>query len=274
MRGAWHAPMAAGAILVLSLALTGCVTSKKYKMAKKEGALPPQALNWTASDAATDVVLQSVIVFKGPGSWKREARWDEYMVSIANRGPEPLLIEAAVIVDLLGMPREWGVDPWQLEKLSYTNWDKYGKTGLKLVAGAGAVAIYVVAVGSTVSFGAGLVAAPGAAAAGAGAGAGAATALMLLPVVAVVDITAVAIMNNQNKKKVVAEFNRRRLPLPLTVAPEKNVTGSFFFPMTPGPKKFYLRGRRGDHPVLLAVDLAPLAGLHLKPAEKARTTPP
>lgn len=51
MRGAWHAPVAVGVILVLSLALTGCVTSKKYRMAKKEGALPPQALDWTASAA-------------------------------------------------------------------------------------------------------------------------------------------------------------------------------------------------------------------------------
>lgn len=270
MRGAWHAPMANVAILLMSLALTGCVTSKKYKMATKQGALPPQALNWAAGDAAGDVVLQSVIIFKGPGSWKREARWDEYTVAITNRGLDPLVIEAAVLIDLLGVPREWGVDPWQLEKLSYTNWDKYGKTGLKLVAGAGAVAIYIGAV-SGVTLGAGLWAAPGAAA---GAGAGAAAALVLLPVVAVVDITAVAIMNNQNKKKVLAEFNRRRLPLPVTIAPEKSVAGSFFFPMTPGPKKLFLRGRRGDQPVELVVDLAPLAGLHLKPATEKRATPP
>lgn len=272
MRGAWHAPMAAGAILLLSLALTGCVTSKKYKMAKKEGALPPQALNWTAGDASGDVVLQSIIIFKGPGSWKREARWDEYMVAITNRGPDPLVIEAAVLIDLLGVPREWGVDPWQLERLSYTNWDKYGKTGLKLVAGAGAVALYIGAV-SGVTLGAGLWAAPGAAA-GAGAGAGAAAALALVPVVAVIDITAVAIMNSQNKKKVMAEFNRRRLPLPLTIASEKSATGSFFFPMTPGPKKFILCGRRGDQPVELVVDLAPLAGLHLKPTVEKKATSP
>lgn len=258
-------------MLVIACVLVGgCVTAKKYKMAKKEGAVPPQALNWSTSDASTDVVLQSVIVFKGPGSWKREARWDEYGLAIVNRGPEPLVIDRAEVVDLMGVPREWGVDPWQLEKLSYTNWEKYGKTGLKLAAGAGAVVLYVGAV-SSVTLGAGLWAGPGAAA---GAGAGAATALVLLPVVAVVDITAVAIMNNQNKKKVVAEFNRRRLPLPLTIEAGKGAAGSFFFPMTPGPKQLVLEGRRGGQPVQFVIDLAPLAGLHLKPAIGKKTTSP
>jgi hypothetical protein len=265
MRGTWHAPVAAGVILFLSLALTGCVTSKKYKMAKKEGAFPPQALDWMASAAAADLTLQSVIVFKGPGSWKREARWDEYVVKISNHGDQPLRIDSAGLIDLLGQPQFPGSDPWKLEKLSYTNWDKYGKTGLKLLAGAGAVTLYVGAV--AVSSLGGLMA-PTAAAGG-----GVAL-LNVIPVVALVDITAVAIMNNQNKKKVVAEFNRRRLSLLLDVAPGQSATGSFFFPMTPAPRRLVIKGTAGDAPLELTLELKPLAGLHLKPAAEKKARSP
>ncbi|MBI2498132.1 MAG: hypothetical protein HYV75_09590 [Opitutae bacterium] len=132
---------------------------------------------------------------------------------------------------------------------------------MKVLAGAGAVVLYAGAV-TAVSLG-GLMAGPGAA----GAGAGAAL-LNVIPVVAVVDITAVAIMNHQNKEKVVAEFNRRRLPLPLTLAPGESVTGSFFFPMTPGPQRLIIKGQAAESPMELVLELKPLASLHLKPAEE------
>jgi hypothetical protein len=169
-----------------------------------------------------------------------------------------------VLVDLLHQPQLPGVDPWKLERLSHTNWDKYGKTGLKLVAGAGAVVLYGGAVVAT-SMG-------GFMAGGAAAGGGAA-ALSIIPVVAVVDITAVAIMNNQNKKRVVAEFNRRRLGLPLTIGPGESKTGSLFFPMTPAPRQLRLIGRPGNREVRLVLDLAPLADLHLKPPAGKTTSP-
>ena len=98
--------------------------------------------------------------------------------------------------------------------------------------------------------------------------------LNIIPIVAIVDITAVAIMNSQNKKKVVAEFNRRRLSLPLTVAPGQSATGSFFFPMTPAPQRLVIKGTTGETPLELALELKPLAGLHLKPAVEKKPTPP
>jgi hypothetical protein len=271
MRNAWHTALAKAAMLAGSFALAGCVTSKKYKMAKAEGAPPPQVLNWSAATASADLALHSVIVFKGPGSWKREARWDEYVVSVRNAGADSLIIEKAAVIDFLGVAREWGPDPWELEKASYTNWEKYGKTGVQLVAGAGAVVLYGAAVASTVTFGMGL-----GTAAGAGAGtAAAATVLVWIPIVAVVDISAVAIINHKNKNKVNAEFARRALPVPQTIASGQTVTGSYFFPMTPGPQRLVLRGRRESGPVELTLDLQPLSQLHLKPADgKSPATPP
>jgi hypothetical protein len=260
MRSAFRTMVAAITVLALVLAQTGCVTSKKYKMVK-DGAPPARSLGWNVSAPPAELTLATLIVFKGPGSWKREARWDEYVVVIANHGAEPLLIEAAVLIDLLGQPQVPGVDPWQVEKLSYTNWDKYGKNGLKLLAGAGVVALYAAASFSVamsgLSFG-------GTAAAASGG----TVILNIIPVLAVLDIAVVALVNNANKKLIVAEFNRRRLQPPVTIAPGQSVSGSFFFPMTPGPQRLILKGKAGEAPLELVLDLKLLAGLHLKPAEK------
>lgn len=239
----------------LGLLLAGCVTAKKYRLAKDDTP-PAQPLGWSISAANADLTLQALIVFKGPGSWKREARWDEYVVTIGNRGSQPLVIESAQLTDLLGQPQLPGEDPWKLEKLSYTNWDKYGKTGLKLLAGAGAVIIYAGAV-TAASMGS-LLAGPGAAAGGVGA-------LAIIPVVAVVDIGVVAVMNHNNRIKVETEFAKRRLVLPLTIPAGASASGSFFFPMTPGPQRLALRGHSAEQPVELVLELKELAGLHLAP---------
>jgi hypothetical protein len=251
-------PFAVITILALGLALTGCVTSKKYKMAKAD---TPAAkpLDWNVSVPPAELTLKTLIVFKGPGSWKREARWDEYVVQCANHGSEPLMLDSATLIDLLGAPQVPGSDPWALEKQSYTNWDKYGKTGLKLLAGAGAVVVYggfATSVALSGIMG------------GATASSGAVFAANAIPIVAVVDVAAVAVMNHNNKKKVMAEFDRRRLVLPVRVAPGGVAEGSLFFPMTPGPQRLIVHGRIGSQPLDLILELKPLAGLHLKPKEE------
>jgi hypothetical protein len=251
--------MGVGVIVAMAFASSGCVTSKKYKMVKTDAMRPAPTLNWTSGAAATAATLRSVIVFKGPGSWKREARWDEYQVTIDNHGTTPLVIENATLVDLLGQPQTPGADPWALEDLSRTNWEKYGKTGLQLVAGAGAVVLYSGAVVATAM--GGLM--------GGGAAAGGGVVLLeAIPVVAVVDIVAVAVINHDNKKKVVAEFDRRRMVLPITVEAGQSLSGSLFFPMTPAPRQLVISGRQNDRPVQLTLDLAPLGDLHLKPGTK------
>jgi hypothetical protein len=238
---------------------SGCVTSKKYKMVKKD-TVPAQPVVLDLTSANKELTLATVIVVKGPGSWKREAKWDEYVVTLANHGDHPLIIESAELFDLKGAPQRPGTDPWKLEKLSASNWNKYGSTGVQVLAGAGLVATYV---GIEVGVAMGGMMGGSAVATG-----GAAVALAVIPVFAVVDLTAVAIMNHNNKKKVVAEFDRRRLVLPLTIAPGASVAGSFFFPMTPGPQSLAVHGRKGDQPMDLQLELKPLAELHLKPKEK------
>ena len=253
-------PLQRSVLLLLACLLclhTGCVTSKKYRWAKSTTP-PAKTLNWSAAGGPVDLTLQSVIVFHGPGSWKRHARWDEYVVQVVNRGTQPVTLSSAALIDFQGDPQFPGNEPWALEKLSYTNWEKYGKTGVQLLAGAGAVLVY----GATAE------AAVMGSILGGGSTTGALVLVEAIPIVAIVDITAVAIINHHNKKKVQEEFNRRRLVLARSIAPGGVAVGSLFFPMTPGPRSLHLKGMTGTVPFELALELTPLAGLHLKPARK------
>ena len=238
------------------LALSGCVTSTKYRLAK---ANPPaaQPLNIGVAGAPLDLNLATVVVFKGPGSWKKEARWDEYMLVFVNHGEQPVVIESAELIDPQGQPCAAGDDPWKLEKMSRTHRDLYGKTGLHLVEGAGATVLYggaVVAAGGT------------AALSGATAGAGAVAVLGIIPVFGLMEISGVALANHDNKVKVQNEFRRRRLALPYELPAGESASGSLFFPMTPGPRRLLMRGHDGEQPLVVALDLGALTRLHLQPA--------
>lgn len=260
MPALWKRALTLAAFIMAALVLSGCVTSRKYRLAKKDTP-GPELLNWRAGAPAefapdTGVVLETVITYKGPGSWKREAKWDEYVVKIANAESAPIILESAELIDIQSQAQLPGSDPWLLEKQSYTNWERYGSSGLNLLAGAGWVTLYGAAsIGSAMGS---LMAGPGAAAAGGGA-------LGLIPVVAVVNVTYVVAANHSNKRKVVEEFTRRRLPLPLEIGPNQTKSGSFFFPMTPGPQRLVLKGATGGRPVTFTIGLEPLARLHLKP---------
>ena len=61
------------AIILVSLATSGCVT-RSYKLADKNMA-PAVALNLESAPAPAEAVVRNVIVYRGPGSWKREAYW-------------------------------------------------------------------------------------------------------------------------------------------------------------------------------------------------------
>jgi hypothetical protein len=241
-------------LAALTLGLTGCVTNRKYRLAKSDTP-PAQVLGWTATAPAGELTLQSVIIFKGPGSWKREARWDEYVVRLRNPGPQSMVLGSAELIDTLGHPQRTGDDPWELEKRSSTNWQRYGQAGLRVIMGAGAGIVI-------------LGAAEGAALASIQAGGAVAGTTMLtsvVPALFLVDVTAVAIIDHQNKGKVAEECQRRRLACPLTLASGEETTRSLFFPVTPGPQRLHLYGQSGGHDVTLTLELPGLAGLHLEP---------
>ena len=222
------------------LLLSGCVTSSDYKMAKEPS--PPMPLGWTTTAESTDLTLEALIVCQGPGSWKQDARWDEYAVRIKHRGSAPLVIVEAVLIGFNDQPQFPGSDPWDLEKLSRTNWDRFLKLGANVGIGYLGLGVYGTA-GFMGIISGGMVA--------------------LLPAVMVADVAVVKLVDMNRKGKIQEEFNRRRLPLPLTIAPGETRIGSLFFSMTPGPKRLLLHGGSAGQNVELVLEMPRLSDLYL-----------
>jgi hypothetical protein len=239
----------------------GCVATK-YKLAKKN--TPPVQLLNIAFPLSTPLqsTLAALIIYGGPGSWKRQALWDEYIITLENRGERPLAIDSATLGDSAGTTYAAGNDPWTLEKQSKKLEKQYRDRGEAfmraagpgvIIVGAGAATISAAA-GSTVFVSAGMV------------GAAVAT-VVVLPVYY---LTVLGI-NHHNKKAVMAEFKRRRLALPLTLAPGETQTGSVFYPMVRNPSSLELRWSSETSSGQAALPLDFLRGLHVPtaPAESA-----
>lgn len=248
------APRLALPFLLLALGLSGCVSSK-YKMAAKDTP-PAKLLELKAEETAAQAALRTVIVYRGPGSWKKAAYWDEYVVSVRNPGPAPLTITGAELTDIDSLILTPGENPWELEKQSKARLKNYRESGRPILIGAGVTLLWVasvdVAAGMAVGLGGGTALA-----------AGAATVLVGVPLW----VIGSGIRTLAARDAINDEFNRRRAHLPLTLAPGAERTMSFFFPVAPGPKKLTLNHRSGETAGALHFDLSVLAGLHLKPAE-------
>ncbi len=230
------------------IALCACTTSANYRLAK-DGAPPAQALDYSSRTDALALTLGSVIVNKGPGSWKETALWDEYVLSLRNTSAAPLRIESAALVDMLDVQQTPGTEPWELEKRSEANWKKYERVGLLILDAAGVAGSVML---PSLSYGL----------------TGAASGIMIaIPVVAVSTVAVVSVLDRKNKTAVEQQFESRRLKLPLELGAGTSVQGSLFFPVVPGPQRLIVQGRGGDQDVALELDLKALAGLHLQPAK-------
>jgi hypothetical protein len=249
-------------LLAALLILPGCVSKRLQTASKKTP--PAVPLNLQSQQLPLTTELNTLIVFKGPGSWKREAYWDEYVVSLVNQGHAPVTVDVAVLDSSAIVSQSPGSDPWETEKESHKIL-KDQTLGRALVAGAG---VGMAAIGVD----AGLLALGSAAVAtgSAAAVAGATVALVALPVLVVGSTIRLFTAPHAIEK----EFNRRRLVLPLELKPGEMRQGSLFFPITPGPQHLVLDFRaEGSAPQSLSIDLAPLANLHFAEAPAGGTAP-
>lgn len=252
------------------LAGAGCV-STKYKLAPADpAAARPAALEIsspsTPATTPATATLHHVIVFHGPGSWKRDAYWDEYAVTVSAPGTGAWQVEQAVLVDQAGGSTPAGYDPWAVENTSRERLKVARHTGRAIVLGAGAGAAWL---GSLALFASNLTLCGGVAnttAATVGA-----TGVVAIPVIALGS----GVRTLVARGRIAKEFHRRRIALPAPVPAGTSRTGSFFFPVTPAPAQLRLRGR--DHTGAsqeLVLDLAPLARLHLPPGPATGTDQP
>jgi hypothetical protein len=219
-------------------------------------------LNVTFAPAPLAATLNTVITYDGPGSWKREAFWDEYVVTLHNPGSQPLTVPVVELADYAGTGRSAGSNPWALEKESKTLEQKFKNAGVAFVRYT-APGVLILGAGAAAITSAGIFTAAASTAA--------AATVIALPVYYIGVLT----INHHNKVAMEKEFNRRRLVLPLTLAPAETRTGSFFFPMIPSPRSLGLRWASGPETGEAVLPLEFLRGLHTSPAPAASlpTTP-
>jgi hypothetical protein len=265
IRSAAHRTLHAGLEIALLCAaafvLAGCL-SPKYKAADKNTP-PARVLNINFPAAPVEANLNTVITFGGPGSWKREAFWDEYVVSLRNPGDQPLQVGAITLQDFAGTPRSPGDDPWALERESKTLEKKYHDAGMAFARIAGPRVLVTAAEPQ-------IVATAGVGATGAAAAATATA--VALPVYGV----AIWSVNSHHKAQIKAQFERRRLNLPLTLSPGETRTGSLFFPMVPNPHSLTVSWSYEAQTADLVLPLEFLSGLHMteKSVNKATLSSP
>jgi len=254
MRIKLQRPKAPIAVLCTALLLTGCVTNGYRK--SKEDTPPQKAYNCPFPPGRLEAVLVTVITYNGPGSWKRDAFWDEYVVALRNPRNRPVTLSSITLTDYAGTERTPHDNPWSLEKESKSLEERYQSAGI-------AFARYTVP-GVLIVYGAGTVAF---ASAGGGLLAGEAGLLGTAALTAValpVYYGAVLTINHHNRVSMEKEFARRRVALPLTLAPGETRVGSLFFPMTPSPGAIVLSCSDNSGSGVSTLELGFLRGLHLK----------
>ena len=249
LRSSLAAPLAIALAGAALFAQTGCVFAK-YKFAAKNTP-PARTLDIHFPPAPLDANLTSVITDGGPGSWKREAFWDEYGVTLSNTGDRPLQLVSVRLVDFAGTSRPPGEDPWALERESKTLEKKYQDAGVAFARVASPRILAATAEPVVVAN------------AGIGA-AGAATAATLTAVALPVYGLATWGRNRHYRAKIKTEFDRRRLKLPLSLAPGETRTGSLFFPMVPNPRSLDLNWSDDSASADAVLPLDFLEGLHTK----------
>lgn len=256
---------AARQAMILGLTLTlvcvaGCQSSPR--LVKGHAREPATPLPFAVETEGVELAVTGLIAFGRPGSWKKGAYWDEYIVSVENHRLAPIVMEELVLRDALDRIVTPGADPWLLEKTGREHEQYLIRLGAPAEAGASARPIKPLGpigkAGTVTIAAAGLVALNTPTAAGI---------ILYGAPLAIVAATPLVLADQVfiapgNRKLVLAEFNRRRLALPIKLEPGASVAGSVFFPLTPGPEQLTLRGRAGNGPFEVTVTLPGLEGLH------------
>lgn len=247
-----------GGILAAALAaifLAGCGGSKVLR--------DPQPFAVTqslagSSDQRLAATLDWIIVRDGPGSWAKNADWDEYLMRAQNRGDQALIITQVSVTDSLGTRIRPGRDRKQLVRGAKNAVHRYQDDGLKVKAGAGAgtlVAAGAITGATTIA----TVTVVGPFALGEAGAVAASGGLLLAPVLAVGGI-----MRSVNNGRVSEQIESRQSYLPVVLQADEQISLDIFFPLTPSPQQIEVRyaDATGDH--TLVIDTRDvLRGLHL-----------
>jgi hypothetical protein len=230
------------------LALSGCL-STKYQAAPNGGPAPnggmaPTLLSIPDAEPPVDVDQRSFFVYGGPRSAIQATLWDEYAVTIHNPSSNPITVIVAALSDFSDTPSSPRVDRWAPDKDSQILEQRYRRDGMNFARSSAPQALFigdhVASVGS----------ASEAVAAGVG--------VRALPVYYVV----VWNKNRSNDAAIPAEFARRQLTFPLTLAAGEKRTGSIFFPVVPDPQSLSQDLTRDPKREGIGISMQTLAAMH------------
>lgn len=212
------------------------------------------------SDENLRATLAWVIVRDGPGTWARNADWDEYQITLRAAPDSNVGLLGVVLVDTLGNriepmeTRRQLVDGTRLARRRYT------ENGIEIRAGWNPTAL--AAAGAVAWYGVG---APLAIAAVSGSTAAAGIALGA--VVAAPVLVFSGVMRSVNNNRVDDEIQRRSTHLPMMLTADHDTVIDLFFPITPAPSQVEVLYSVNGIQHTVAIDTrAALAGLHLRPA--------
>ena len=242
--------------LVCMLVLSGCGGTKVLKEAQPIQTTQPLA---TASDQQVTAILDWVIVRDGPGTWAKNADWDEYLLRVSNLSDQPIQVTWLIVVDSLDTRIESQPKRKQLVKGSKQTTRRYKDSGIKVKAGRGAGTMLVAGAAVTViGVGAASAAAVGATAAGS-AGAAAGGLLLLGPALAIGGI-----VRGVRNSAVSKQIEQRQTVLPLEVSAGEELQVDVFFPLAPSPGIVELSytDATGQHSLIIDTSTA-LNSLHI-----------
>jgi len=248
------------AFLLSACVVAGCGGTKVLKEPQPIQTTQPLA---AVSDHQITATLDWVIVRAGPGTWAKNADWDEYLFRVRNQSDRPIQITQLIVVDSLGTHIDSQPGRKKLVKNSKKTAKRYKESGVKVKAGMGVGAMLasgaaVTAVGVGVALAS---AAPvlGGATVGASAGAAVGGLLLLGPALAVGGV-----VRGVNNSQVNKQIELRQTVLPLEIPGGEELNLDVFFPIAPSPKKVALTytDEIGEH--VLVIDTSKtLSGLHI-----------
>jgi hypothetical protein len=213
----------------------------------------------TVHDARVAASLDWVIVRDGPGTWARDADWDQYLMTIANTSDAVVAIDSATVYDSLEFAAAAASDRKTLVRASRQTVKRYKGEGLKVKAGMGAGTVLV----AGAAIGVGAVSA-GTAMAAVGAGSAAGVGAVLVGLLAAPVLIGGGVVKGVNSSKVSTQIEARHTALPLVLQPGESIQTVFFFPLSPSPRRVALAYEFRGEVVTLVVDTAEvLDGLHV-----------
>ncbi len=213
----------------------------------------------TVDDPHVQVVLDQIMYRNSPGSWAKDANWDEYLLTLKPADPTTdIFIESILIEDVMGALHGPEITRKALNKSTKRLKKKYKQAGYKVRLGAGST--HATAIGLSLAMGgsatAGAATATGAIGQLTSAGVGVAVAV---PALMIAGLTKVVYNTKVNNK-----IQQRQTLLPHLINDRAHQL-DLFFPAVPMPQKLVVNYRHQNVNHQITLDLTSVTtDLHIK----------